>query len=113
MNLSYTFNAVNQLTALTDADDANYNATVSCDANNNITSVVETHSTTAFPPVVQSTLTTDFTYDALNRLTQHKTTRYDVAAGKTVYVQRDHTIDALGRVAKSSHGTWQSGSPPP
>jgi len=39
MNLSYTFNAMNQLTAISDADESQYGATVTCDANGNITQV--------------------------------------------------------------------------
>ena len=36
-DLSYTFNNVNQLTAISDSDAATYSAAVTCDANNHIT----------------------------------------------------------------------------
>jgi len=39
LNLRYTFNAMNQLTAISDADESQYGATVTCDANGNITQV--------------------------------------------------------------------------
>jgi hypothetical protein len=125
-NLSYTFNAVNALTAVTDGDEARYAAALTCDQSGNITQVVEVYNNTATPPVAESTLTTDFTYDALNRLTQHKTTRYDLAAGRSAALgggeliartaaraTRDHTLDGTGRVAKSAYSTCQSGSAPP
>ena len=43
MDLSYTFNSVNALTAISDSDDGNYSATVTCDANNNITANEDFH----------------------------------------------------------------------
>jgi len=71
-NLSYTFNCVNALTAISDGDDANYGCAVTCDANGNITQVDE--SQLGKPPTPQTNyLYSYFTYDALNRLTEHKT----------------------------------------
>ena len=55
-DLSYTFNAVNGLTAVTDADDANYSAAVSCDQNGNIVCIEETQAGEE-----PATLSTDFT----------------------------------------------------
>ena len=41
MDLSYTFDNVNALTALADSDDSTYSAVVTCDANGNITEIEE------------------------------------------------------------------------
>ena len=51
VDLSYTYNSVNQLTAISDAADANYNCTVTCDADGNITQAVESYVSLAIPPV--------------------------------------------------------------
>ena len=75
VDLSYTYNSVNQFTAISDAADANYNCSVTCDADGNITQAVETYVSPAIPPVIESTLTTDFSYDWANRLTRHITMR--------------------------------------
>ncbi|MCH7471359.1 hypothetical protein IIA79_00195 [bacterium] len=61
VDLSYTYNVVNQLTAISDAVDANYSCSVTCDADGSITQAVEIYSSLAIPPVIESTLTTDFT----------------------------------------------------
>ena len=75
MDLRYTYNVVNQLTAISDAADANFNCSVTCDADDNITQAVETYVSLAIPPVIESTLTTDFTCDWANRLTRYLTMR--------------------------------------
>ena len=71
-NLSYSFNAVNALTVISDGDDAQYGCTVTCDANGNITQVDESQA--GVRPTPQTNyLYSYFTYDALNRLTDHNT----------------------------------------
>ena len=109
MDLRYTYNVVNQLTAISDAADANFNCSVTCDADDNITQAVETYVSLAIPPVIESTLTTDFTYDWANRLTQHKTTRYDSTQDDTQYTERDHAYDGTGRLVKSTYKQWWAG----
>jgi hypothetical protein len=96
-NLSYTFNAVNALTAISDGDDGNYGCTVTCDANGNITQVDESQAGQGGSPQTNY-LHAYFTYDALNRLTEHKTKAY-VAGGTNAWVwtRRTHGYDALGR----------------
>jgi hypothetical protein len=71
-NLSYSFNAVNALTVISDGDDAQYGCTVTCDANGNITQVDESQAGTGGSPQTNY-LYSYFTYDALNRLTDHNT----------------------------------------
>ncbi|MCH7472226.1 hypothetical protein IIA79_04670 [bacterium] len=113
VDLSYTYDVVNQLTAISDAADTNYNCTVTCDADGNITQAVESYVSLAIPPVIESTLTTDFIYDWANRLTQHKTTRYDSTQDDTQYTERDHAYDATGRLVKSAYKQWWASDPPP
>jgi len=78
-DLSYTFNAVNALTQVTDADDSTYLASFTSDSNNNITQVTERMGAgTQQNPY--NYLYTYFEYDGLNRLTVHKDKRYVAAA---------------------------------
>jgi hypothetical protein len=105
MDLTYTFNDVNAMTAIADADDSDYAATVTCDANGNITQIEETDRSAR----TTATLTTDFSYDALNRLSYHKTTSYSYSASKTEYVKREHVTDAVGRIVESTYKSWDSG----
>ena len=78
-DLSYTFNAVNALTQVTDADDSTYLASFTSDHNGNITQVDERMGAgTQQNPY--NYLYTYFEYDDLNRLTVHKDKRYVAAA---------------------------------
>ena len=110
MELSYTFNNVNALTAIEDANAEFYTCTVTCDANNNITQVVETETG---EEEKTATLTTSFSYDALNRLTLHQETRYDSTAGEEQYRARLHKYDGLGRAVRSALLDWDEGGNPP
>jgi hypothetical protein len=73
-NLSYTFNNVNALTQVTDADQSDYLATFTCDHNGNITAVEE-RTGTGTPLSPNNHLYSYFEYDDLNRLTVHKDKR--------------------------------------
>jgi len=55
-----------------------------------------------------------FTYDALNRLTEHKTKAY-VAGGTNAWVwtQRGHDYDAIGRLTKSGYAQYNDGGADP
>ena len=99
---------MNALTDIADALDADYECTVTCDANGNITKIEELDKSQQ----ESATLTEDYTYDALNRLTQHKTTKYNATEEQTDYWQRDHTIDAIGRVVKSGYEFVEDGVGP-
>jgi len=69
-----SFNAVNALTQVTDADDSTYLASFTSDSNNNITQVDERMGAgTQQNPY--NYLYTYFEYDNLNRLTVHKEQR--------------------------------------
>jgi len=108
-DLSYTFNAVNALTQVTDADDSTYLASFSSDANGNITQVTERMGAgTQQNPY--NYLYTYFEYDDLNRLTVHKDKRY-VAGGTNAWVwtKRSHEWDAQGRLVHSNYKTWSDG----
>jgi len=63
-DLSYTFNAVNALTQVTDADDSTYLASFTSDNNNNITQVTERMGA-GTPQNPYNYLYTYFEYDAL------------------------------------------------
>ena len=112
-NLSYTFNSVNALTAISDGDDGNYGCTVTCDANGNITQVDESQAGTGGSPQTNY-LYSYFTYDALNRLAEHKTKAY-VAGGTNAWVltRRTHAYDALGRLTQSGYRSYNDGDPDP
>jgi len=112
-NLSYTFNSVNALGAVTDGDSPGYLCSVTCDANGNVTQVDE--SQLGKPPTPQTNhLYTYFTYDALNRLSEHKTKQY-VAGGTNAWVwtERPHAYDALGRLVHSGYAQYNDGDPFP
>ena len=108
--MPYTFNNVNALTAIEDANAEFYACEVACDANGNITQVVETETG---EEEQTATLTTSFSYDALNRLTLHQETRYDSTAGKTKLRRRYHKYDGLGRAVRSALQDYQTGDPDP
>ena len=111
-DLSYTYNNVNQLTQVTDADDATYLATVTCDANNNITEITERMGTgTVLNPY--NYLFSYFEYDNLNRLLVHKDKRYVVGTNAWVWTKRTHGWDAVGRLEHSNLKTWNDGSQEP
>ena len=110
MDLSYTFNNVNALTAIEDANAEFYTCTVTCDANNNITQVVETETG---EEEKTATLTTSFSYDALNRLTYHLEQRYDSTEGDTQFRKRWHKYDGLGRAVQSALTDWELSDPFP
>jgi len=76
-DLSYTFNAVNALTQVTDADDSTYLASFTSDNNNNITQVTERMGA-GTPQNPYNYLYTYFEYDDLNRLEVHKDKRGNV-----------------------------------
>ena len=109
-NLQYTYDNNNRLTLITDSDDATYNCIVTPDANGNITQIEEQGK---FGATVQSTLTQEFQYDDLNRMTSYKTTRYDSVAAKTKYVRRQHEYDATGRLVNSTLKQWETGQAEP
>ena len=112
-NLSYTFNSVNALTQVVDADESTYLATVSCDANGNITAIEErTGNGTLLHPY--NYLYSTFEYDALNRLLEHKDKRY-VAGGTNAWVwtKRSHEYDAVGRLVASNLKSWNDGGSEP
>ena len=101
-NLGYTFNAVNAITQITDGDDAGYLATVTCDQNGNITEVDE-----KMDVMNQiNHLYTYFTYDNLNRLTEHKTKAYKAASSDWQWTKRVHAYDAVGRLTASTYKQW-------
>ena len=110
MDLSYSFNNVNALTAIEDANAEFYACEVTCDANNNITQVVETETG---EEEKTATLTTSFSYDALNRLTYHLEQRYDTTAGDTQFRKRWHKYDGLGRAVQSALTDWELSDPFP
>ena len=112
-NLSYTFNSVNALTAISDGDDQGYGCAVTCDANGNITQVDESQAGTGGSPQTNY-LYSYFTYDALNRLTEHKTKAY-VAGGTNAWVlaRRTHAYDALGRLTQSGYRSYNDGGADP
>ena len=110
MDLSYAFNNVNALTEIVDNNAEFYTCEVTCDANNNITQVVETETG---EEEKTATLTTSFSYDALNRLTAHQEARYDSTAGATQYRRRYHKYDGLGRAVQSALQDYQAGDPDP
>ena len=113
MDLSYAFTNVNALDYIVDNAAEGYACTVTCDANNNITQVEETQMEEGEGGEVTATLTTAFTYDALNRLTLHQETRYDSTAGKTKLRRRYHKYDGLGRVVRSALQDYETGDPDP
>ena len=87
--------------------------TVTCDANGNITEVDE--SELGKKPTPQTNyLYSYFTYDALNRLTEHKTKAY-VAGGTNAWVwtRRTHAYDALGRLVESGYRSYNDGGADP
>ena len=109
MDLGYTYNTVNALTAITDADDGNYECTVTCDANNNITLVAESVSTGGY----SANLTTLFSYDWANRLETSTVSRYSSADKDMVYTKREHEYDAAGRLVNSTYKNWLGGEEEP
>jgi len=119
-NLSYSFNAVNALTVISDGDDAQYGCTVTCDANGNITQVDESQAGQGGSPQTNHGRSTGRaarstpTYDALNRLTEHKTKAY-VAGGTNAWVwtRRTHSYDAIGRLTQSGWRSYTDGGADP
>ena len=103
---------MNALTQVTDSDQSDYLATVTCDANGNITQITERTGTAGIPPY--NYLYTYFEYDDLNRLTVHKDKRY-VAGGTNAWVwtKRSHEWDAQGRLVHSNYRTWNDGGTEP
>jgi hypothetical protein len=113
-NLSYTFNAVNALTAITDAVETRYTCVVTCDANNNITQLDEVMSGAGtVPPFQNNHLYSIFEYDDLNRQTKHKTKAW-VAGGTNnwVWVERQHEYSAVGALLRSGWRTYPDGTSP-
>ncbi len=106
VELSYTYNAMNALTAIADGLDQDYSCAVTCDLNGNITQVVELQA--GSPP---AGLTTAFTYDALNRLTVMQETRKQ--SGVVGYTKRHHGYDGLGRLTASALTQWSAGGEEP
>ena len=104
---------MNALTAISDGDDGNYGCTVTCDANGNVTQVDESQAGQGGSPQTNY-LYSYFTYDALNRLTEHKTKAY-VAGGTNAWVltRRGHEYDALGRLTRSGYAQYNDGDPFP
>ena len=109
MDLGYTYNTVNALTAISDADDANYECTVTCDANNNITLVAESVSTGGS----MANLTTVLSYDWANRMETNTVSRYSSADKDMVYTKREHEYDAAGRLVNSTYKNWLGGEEEP
>ena len=109
MDLGYTYNTVNALTAISDADDANYECTVTCDANNNITLVEEAVSTGGYT----AELATAFSYDWANRMETNTVSRYLKASKDMVYTKREHEYDAAGRLVNSTYKNWLGGEEEP
>jgi YD repeat-containing protein len=108
-NLSYTFDNVNALTAISDGDDANYSCSVTSDANLNITQVTESDTR-----IGGATLYTYFEYDGLNRMTVHKTKRNPFAGVTSwLWTKRTHQYDATGRLVKSNWKSWNDGQQEP
>ena len=109
MDLGYTYNTVNALTAISDADDANYECTVTCDANNNITLVEEAVSTGGYT----AELATAFSYDWANRMETNTVSRYLKASKDMVYTKREHEYDGAGRLVNSTYKNWLGGEEEP
>jgi YD repeat-containing protein len=113
-NLSYTFNSVNGLTAITDSVETRYTCVVTCDANNNITQLDELMTGTGtVPPFQTNHLYSIFEYDDLNRQTKHKTKAW-VAGGTNnwVWVERQHEYSAVGALVRSGWRTYPDGTSP-
>ncbi|MBN2082526.1 hypothetical protein JW859_10025 [bacterium] len=109
MDLSYTYNNVNSLTAIADSDDANYSATVTCDANGNITEIHEQSASGGD----QADLYTYFTLDWNNRVTDWKVKRYDFGASDWEWTKREHEYDATNRLVNSTYKQWFDGEEEP
>ena len=111
-DLSYTYNSVNSLTAAADADVASYSAAFTCDPNGNITQVDESEGLTD-TLYGKSALHTYFDYDALNRLSAHRTKAWNTTQGDWRWTKRSHSWDGLGRLVASNYKQWwDQGSEP-
>jgi YD repeat-containing protein len=114
-NLSYTFDGLNKLTAITDSVETRYACVVTCDGNNNITQLDEIMSGAGtVPPFQNNHLYSIFEYDDLNRLAKHKTKAW-VAGGTNnwVWVERQHEYSAIGALVRSGYRTYTDGTTPP
>jgi hypothetical protein len=114
-HLGYTFGVLNDLTAISNATDPRYSCAVTCDANNNITELDEKMTGVgAIPPFQDNFLYTYFEYDALNRMTKHKTKAY--VAGTTnawVWKEREYLYSAVGAILETGWRTYNDGTMPP
>ena len=97
-DLSYTFDASSMLTQITDANQTADVTTVTCDANNNITTIDKALTKAVPPPPQTNHIYTYFDVDDLNRVTAHRTKNY-VADGTNAWMwsKRAHEYVEIGR----------------
>jgi YD repeat-containing protein len=110
MDLSYTYDVRNNLSAISDADDANYAAAVTPDANMNLTVLDESYDNGGGNI---NHLYTYFDVDDLNRVTAHRTKKYISLARKWQWTKRQHGYDAPGRLVKTTMKQWYDGDTEP
>ncbi|UNM07828.1 MAG: RHS repeat protein [Planctomycetales bacterium] len=109
MDLSYTMNAVNAMTQITDADDANYNADVTCDANNNITEIDESIDNNGYVNHLYSY----FDVNKYNQLTAQRDKKYVASSGKWQWTKRSHSYNGPGSLVASNYKQWYDGDSEP
>src|SRR5690606_38396132 len=107
--LSYTFDVRNNLNAIADADSAGYAATVTSDANMNITEIDEEYDNGTGVTHVYAY----FDVDDLNRVTAHRTKKYNGIAARWEWLKREHGYDAAGRLVNSTLKQWYDGDSEP
>ena len=109
-DLGYTFDGSSLLTAITDADNGAYSASVTCDANSNITSIDEVMTGTGHTPQ-NNHVYTYFDVDDLNRVTAYRTKNYNGL--NWMWEKRAHAYDGLGRATQSTYKNWIDGTTEP
>ena len=109
MDLSYTYNVRNNLSAISDADDANYAAAVTSDANMNLTVIDESYDNSGNV----NHLYTYFDVDDLNRVTSHRTKKYLSLARKWQWTKREHGYSGTGSLVNTTMKQWYDGDSEP
>ncbi|UNM08208.1 MAG: RHS repeat protein [Planctomycetales bacterium] len=109
MDLGYTFDVRNNMSAISDADDANYAAAVTTDANMNITEIDESYDNGNGV----NHLYTQFAVDDLNRVTENKTKKYISLSAKWQWTRRQHGYNATGSIVNTNMSQYWDGDTPP